>query len=661
MPAIRIRHGRGVITKFVYVDHEVVGGKPKLDGLPSTIGTKDDAKTLIIHLSDKVAKVDAYLSYTIFTDSPSITRSYRLVNHGNAEIVIEQASISLDFPQGNYDLLHLSGNWGNEANIVRRKVELGVQSIHSSTGYSSHLHNPFLGLVESSTTETAGDAWGFSLVYTGSFQGQVEKTFTGSTRMNLGLNPLHLSWSLQPGESFITPEVVAVYSKTGIGGMSRAFHNLFRHHLSRSDFTLKPRPVLLNNWEGTYFDFDANTLYEIAKEASALRVKLFVMDDGWFGDRHPRVSDRAGLGDWVVNPKRFPNGLSDLVNKVNALKPGGTGKEGMKFGIWVEPEMVNASSELYEAHPDWILHCEGYERTEQRNQLVLDLSLPEVQGYIIEAITKLLRSANINYVKWDNNRAMHEMSSPSKAHAYILGLYHVLETLTSNFPTVLWEGCASGGGRFDPGLLHYWPQSWTSDNTDAIDRLFIQFGTSLVYPSSSMSGHISAVPSHQTGRITPLKFRAHVSMMCGSFGFELDPRTFTPDEKRLIPDLIELSEKMNPLVIGGEMYRLRRPDESNWPAVEYLSTDGRLAVVLAFQMQSRIHELAPPFRLQGLDEGRSYRVIGIGGRGGKEDEDGKERSKELEMELDGGWLMGDGLRLDWKGDYQSRVVWVEAI
>lgn len=649
LPAVRVRHGKGeVVTRFRFKDHEVVEGKPGLEGLPSTTGSKIDASTLIIHLADEVAQLDAYLSYTIFSASPAIARSIRLLNRGNENVVVEQASVSLDMPSMHYDMIHLSGDWASEASLVRRKVQLGVQAIHSSTGYSSHLHNPFIGLVGPDTNERSGEAYGFSLIYSGSFAGQVERSSHGSTRVMLGLNPLHLSWSLAPGQSFTTPEVLAVYSPDGLGGMSRAFHRLYRTHLSRSKFTLKTRPALLNNWEATYFDFDANMLYDIAKESAGLGVKLFVMDDGWFGDRHPRTSDAAGLGDWVVNPKRFPNGLADLVKRVNGLRP--SGPEGMRFGIWVEPEMVNPASELYESHPDWVLHAAAYDPpSTQRNQLVLDLSLKAVQDYIIDAMTALLKSANIGYVKWDNNRGMHEMSTPSKAHSYMLGLYRVMDTLITAFPTVLWEGCASGGGRFDPGVLHYWCQSWTSDNTDALDRLFIQFGTSLVYPPSSMAGHISAVPSHQTGRITPIEFRAHVAMMCGSFGFELDPRAFTADEKMVIPALIDLSERINPLIITGDLYRLSRPDESNWPAAMYLSEDGETAVVLAFQMEDRMHEVAPRLRLQGLDKGRKYTVTVAGAGGGE----GREE--------DGETLMGDGLRLGWKGDYQSRVIWVKAV
>ena len=510
------------------------------------------------------------------------------------------------------------------------------------TGYSSHLHNPFLALTTPNTTETAGEAYGFSLVYSGSHSFQVEKGSVGLTRVIAGLHPEHLSWPLAPGESFVTPECVCVYSSTGLGGMSRDFHSLYRRHLSKSRWTDKPRPALINNWEATYFDMNQDNLQGIAKRGSELGVKLFVMDDGWFGVKHPRLSDNAGLGDWVVNPKRFPDGLDTFVNKITSFDVAGS-KDGakMKFGIWVEPEMVNPESELNENHPDWVLAAEGYPRTEARQQLVLDLSQTAVQDYIIEKLTDILNSADISYVKWDNNRGMHELPSPDIPHKYMLGLYRVLETLTTRFPDVLWEGCASGGGRFDPGLYHYWAQSWTSDNTDAIDRLFIQFGTSLCYPPSSFGAHVSAVPNHQTGRTTPLVFRAHVAMMGGSFGFELDLQKLPQEEQDQIPKLIALSEKINPLVINGDLYRINRPDESNWPTAVFVSKDKKEAVLLAYRMQSIINWHSPPVRLQGLDAESTYVL----------EEEGQDA-----VEYTGQTLMNIGLHLALKGDYQSRVI-----
>ena len=458
----------------------------------------------------------------------------------------------------------------------------------------------------------------------------------------MGLNDLHTSMPLQPGKSFQAPEIVYVYSPDGLGRMSRAFHCFYREHLaSERSWTLKDRPVLINNWEATYFDFTQDSLLSIAKSASELGVKLFVLDDGWFGNSKPRVSDKAGLGDWMPNPKRFPNGIESLVDQVNKLKTGSG--EGMKFGIWVEPEMVNPDSELYAAHPDWVQHACSYDRTETRNQLVLNLALTEVQDYIIDSISKLLKSANITYVKWDHNRGIHELPSPDTAHAHIMGLYRVLNTLVSRFPDVLWEGCASGGGRFDPGMLYYFPQSWTSDNTDALERLSIQFGTSLVYPPSSMGCHVSMCPNHQMGRTTPLEFRAHVAMMGGSFGFELDLAQLSNAEREMIPDIIALSERVNPFVIRGNMYRLN-DISSNWPAVMFVLDDQ--AVILVYQIKGQIKKATPRLRLQGLNVEKKYQLEGVKGY-------------ESVVGVD---LQDLGVALDWThvGDHGSRVIFVKA-
>lgn len=656
------------ITAFKYVDHVVVDGKRCIPGLPSTFdnSAETSTKTLIIHLSDTVARLSVYLSYTIFANSPAIARSARVQNESaktetDSWWTIETlSSFSIDFLRSStpvsapsrppMDLVHLSGDWAREATIVRRQVTTGLHGIQSINGYSSHHANPFLALVDAETTEEKGDAYGFSLIWSGSFKGEVERSTDGFTRVLLGTHPNHLDWKLEPGESFTSPESVAVFSPNGLGGMSRALHRLYRNNLSRSEFTLKQRPVLLNNWEATYFDFDAEDLYRIASKASELGVRLFVMDDGWFGNKYPRADDTTSLGDWQVNEKKFPKGLDDLVQRVKQLKVRNTdeAKEGgsneeettMQFGIWVEPEMVSPKSELYEQNPSWVLQANGYERTLQRTQLVLDLSQRVVQDHIIDVITKLLSSGTISYVKWDNNRGMHEMPTPSTAHKYLLGLYRILETLTTAFPHVLWEGCASGGGRFDPGMLHYWCQSWTSDNTDGLDRLFIQFGTSLTYPPSAMGGHVSAVPNHQNNRVTPLSFRAHVAMMCGSFGFELDPTKFTQEEQAQIPELIALSEKINPFIIHGDLYRLALPAQSNWPAAQYVLENGKRSVVLAYQVNQGVHARPGRLRLKGLNADKVYTVTGVG-------------------RVKGAVLLNVGIDLKMKGDYQSQVVWVE--
>lgn len=424
--------------------------------------------------------------------------------------------------------------------------------------------------------------------------------------------------------------------------MSRRLHDLYRQHLIRSRFTHQPRPVLLNSWEGVYFNLDENKIMEMAQETAALGIQLFVMDDGWFGVKHPRLAPNAGLGDWVPNPARFPSGLDTLVKKATQLTVKGSSDEKLQFGIWVEPEMVNVKSELYEKHPEWVLKAATYPLTEMRNQLVLNLSLPAVQDYIIDSISALLSKMPISYVKWDNNRGIYEVPHPKTYHAYMLGMYRVFETLTTRFPHVLWEGCAAGGGRFDAGLLPYFPQSWTSDNTDAVDRVAIQFGTAIAYPASAMGCHVSACPNGYTKRTTTLKFRAHVAMMGGSFGFELDPVKIPEQERAEIPGILELVKKVNPIVINGDMWKLVLPDESQHPAAIYVSKDGSQAVVFAFQMQATLNNVQPTLRLQGLVEDEVYLLEG-------------------EKRYSGATLMSAGLRLAFRGDYDSKVLLLERV
>lgn len=435
-----------------------------------------------------------------------------------------------------------------------------------------------------------------------------------------------------------------MYSSTaGVGGMSRALHRLYRDHLIRSAWVDRPRPVLLNSWEGVYFDFDGEAIVDMAAATAELGVKLFVMDDGWFGGKHPRTSDHAGLGDWTPNPARFPDGLKSVVDRATALKVAGS-EEMLKFGIWVEPEMVNPKSELFEAHPDWALQANGYPLTETRYQLVLNLALPVVQDFIISSMTTLLRSAPISYVKWDNNRGIHETASPAVFHAYMLGLYRVLGTLTTSFPDILWEGCASGGGRFDAGMLPYFPQSWTSDNTCPVDRVAIQFGTAVAYPACSIGAHVAKVPNETTHRVTSLSFRAHVAMMGGSFGFELDPRgdDIPAADRTQIPGIIQLAERVNPIVVNGDMWKLRLPGESEHPAALFVSEDGTEAVLFAFQMRGTTVHAQPTVRLEGLEEGAMYRL------------DGRD-------EYTGAVLMNVGLQFQFVGDYDSRVVLLERV
>jgi alpha-galactosidase len=510
----------------------------------------------------------------------------------------------------------------------------------SQAGYASHVHNPFFALVTPTTTESQGEAWGFNLVWTGSFEATAEKFSHGFTRVLLGLNSLHSSIRVEPGETFQSPEAVAVYSSEGIGGVSRSFHELYRNHLSRHKATKETRPILLNSWEGLGFNINQTSLVNLAGEAKELDVQLFVNDDGWFGVEYPRNNDSEGLGDWTPNPALFPDGLGPYVEAVNNLTVLNSSTP-MQFGIWVEPEMVNPNSTLYNEHPDWVLHAGKYERTLTRNQLGLNVGLPEVQDFIITSVSRILDSANIQYVKWDNNRAMHELSRPSDDYKYILGLYRVIDNLTTRYPNVLWEGCASGGGRFDPGLLHYWPQHWTSDNTDAADRLTIQMGTSLSYPPSSMGCHISAIPNGFTGRNISIEYRGHVAMMCGSFGLELNPEELSPTEAAALPAIMAAAKRVNPIVISGSFYRLAHPASSNYPAVQFVSADGSQAVVFAFQQFVAIKPSPPPLRFAGLDPKARY-------------------SNDLDNgTYSGATYMNGGLNIMWmRRDYQSKMIWL---
>ncbi|KAL2863510.1 alpha-galactosidase [Aspergillus lucknowensis] len=634
-PAFQIRQAQGyTVSQFQYQSHDVLEGKPGLPGLPSTFGDSEDASTLVVHLYDNYSSVAADLSYSIFPKYDSIVRSVNITNKGNGTITLEKlASLSVDLPDEDLDLLELKGDWSREGHRVRRKVDVGTQGFQSTAGYSSHLHNPFLALVSSTATESQGNAWGFSLVYTGSFAVDVEKGSQGLTRATIGLNPLQFSWKLRPGQTFTSPECVSVFSEAGVGGMSRQFHRLYRKHLMKSKFAEETRPSLLNSWEGLTYGINESSVTRLAQESADLGAKLFVMDDGWFGNKHPRTSDTAGLGDWQVNKDLFPNGLEALVDDVRDM--------GLQFGLWFEPEMVNPVSELYEKHPDWAIHAGSYPRTETRNQLVLNLGLPEVQEFVIDSVSNILNSAPITYVKWDNNRGIHETPDPNLDHRYMLGVYRVFEELTSRFPDVLWEGCASGGGRFDPGILQWFPQVWTSDDTDAVERIAIQFGTSLVYPPSAMGAHVSHVPNGVTQRSTSVSFRAHVAMMGGSFGLELDPQDLDEDERAQIPDLLALAEKINPIIVRGDFWRLALPEDTDYPAGQFISEDGSQVVLFAFQTRATINNAWPWFRLQGLDPQARYSVGDTG------------------RTLSGKTLMNAGIQLQFEGDYDSQVIILE--
>ncbi len=608
-PAVELRQPNGSrITDFVYHSHEIAAGKPGLEGLPATYCESDgEAETLTVRLEDKLLGVSLYLSYTLFADFPALARSARLENHGGEELHLTAAmSLSLDLPDSEYELVHFSGAWSRERHRKVRRLEQGVQSVGSVRGHSSHNHNPFLMLCRPGAGEEHGEVMGFSLVYSGNFLAQVEVDAWETSRVMLGIHPLGFDWKLAPGEGFQSPEAVVVYSGGGMGEMSRTFHSLYRSRLARGYWRDRPRPILLNNWEATYFDFTEDNLVSIAQAAREDGVELFVLDDGWFG---ARSSDYAGLGDWVANRSRLPNGIKGLAERIEAL--------GMRFGLWFEPEMVNKDSDLYRAHPDWILQTPGRRSSPGRNQFVLDFSRPEVVDCIYGMMAKILSEAKVSYIKWDMNRSITEAWSAALPadrqgevlHRYILGVYSLYERLTAAFPQVLFESCASGGGRFDPGMLYYAPQCWTSDDSDAAERLKIQYGTSFCYPVSSMGAHVSAVPNHQVGRVTPLSTRANAAAF-GTFGYELDLNRLTAEERVQVREQIAFMKRYREVLQFGDFYRLQSPFEGNFTAWMAVSPDRRTALVGWYKTLNEVNGPYRRVKLRGLDPALCYAVDG---------------------------------------------------
>lgn len=639
MPAYQVQLENGSrITELEYDSYEIIPGKLKLEGLPAVYTESDnEAETLLITLVDKLINLKVVLSYTVFKDFDIVIRSTKFMNEGSSNLKLLRAlSMSVDFDQYNYDLISLSGSWARERHVVRRPLVHGTQSIESRRGASGHSENPFLALVSKETTETRGDAYGFSLVYSGSFLASAEVDQYNTTRVAMGINPFDFEWLLEMGESFQTPEVVMVYSNNGIGEMSRTYHKLYRNRLARGKYRNAERPVLINNWEATYFNFSEEKLKAIAKEASELGIEMLVLDDGWFGKRN---SDNCSLGDWYVNKEKLPNGLDSLAKSINEY--------GMGFGLWFEPEMVSPDSDLYRAHPDWCLHVPDRHRSLGRNQLILDYSRKDVQDAIIDMLSGVLSSANISYVKWDMNRNMSEIGSAllpanrqmETAHRYILGVYRVMEEIINRFPEVLFESCSGGGGRFDPGILHYMPQNWTSDDTDGVERLKIQYGTSMVYPTSAMTAHVSAVPNHQTGRTASMDFRGDVAM-AGNFGYELDVTQMSDDEKAIVKKQVETYKEMRGLIQYGDFYRLLSPFDSNNTAWMYVSEDKKEAAVFFYRVLNTPNDGLFRFKLDGLSSDYEYRIVGE------------------DIVLSGQQLMNYGLNipldLGW-GDFRSKL------
>ena len=588
-----------------YKSHKIFDGKYNLQGLPAVYASEEEAQTLEILMEDPVTGVKVVLLYGVLPAQDIITRSVSVKNESSGKIYLNKIeSASLDFLYGDYELLTFYGRHAMERNVQRVPVVHGTQKIGSVRGTSSHQYNPMMILAEKETTENKGNCYAMSFVYSGCFQGEVLKDQLNQTRMMLGLQEEAFRYPLETGEMFQAPEVILSYSSEGMNRLSQNLHHCIRQHICRGKYKEEIRPILINSWEAAYFDFTGDTIYELAKAAKEVDIDMLVMDDGWFGKRD---DDNSGLGDWFVNEKKLGGTLGNLIKRINDL--------GVKFGIWIEPEMVSEDSDLYRKHPDWALTVPGRNPVRSRNQLVLDFSRKEVVDEIYDQICKVLDQGNIEYVKWDMNRSLMDVYSSVTRdqgrvlHDYVLGLYDFLERLVQRYPNLLIEGCSGGGGRFDAGMMYYTPQIWCSDNTDAIDRLRIQYGTSFGYPVSVVGSHVSAVPNHQTGRKTPLHTRGVVAMS-GTFGYELNLMKLSEEEKQEIREQIEEYKRYAPIIQNGLYYRLSNPTTEEICAWEFVHTDEKeqSKVLLNIVMQVIHGNMTVNYvKLQGLEETAVYR------------------------------------------------------
>lgn len=608
-PAVTIKQANGSrITSFRYVSYEVFNGKPKRKGLPATYVHDDkSAETLAVTLEDQVTHLKLKLSYTIFRDYGAITRHAELINDSKQEVTIERLmSLNIDFPKNNYNLLQLGGRYAAERSISIEPISNGIKTLDSKRGSSSHMQNPFFALTEPGISESKGEVYGFNLVYSGNHKTLLQQDPYEQLRIQMGINDFQFEWKLAPSERFQTPEAVMVYSAHGLGLMSQTYHKLYQNHLIRGNFQHKVRPVLMNNWEATYFDFDEQKINAIAESGKKLGVELFVLDDGWFGRRN---ADTTSLGDWYVNETKLPKGLSALSKAIHS--------KGMKFGLWFEPEMISRNSDLFKKHPDWALQVPNRGISLGRDQYVLDFSRGEVRERIYVQIKAILDHCGVDYIKWDMNRNMTEVYSSKlppdqqgeTAHRYMLGLYEFLDKLTTEYPNILFESCSGGGGRFDAGMLYYMPQTWTSDNTDAVSRLKIQYGTSLVYPISTIGAHVSAVPNHQTGRITDMEIRGNVALS-GNLGYELNLGELSEQEQQAVQKQIEFYKAHRELIQFGDFYRLLNPFTGDQAAWQFVSPDKKHSLVMFFTIMNEASLPMNILKLAGLDADTEYLING---------------------------------------------------
>lgn len=633
--AVKTENGsRTVDLKFV--DYDIVNGKPGISGLPASFAGEEEVQTLVVHMMDGGCGIEVDLIYSVFEDEDVITRSVSVKNAGDKDIRLTKVySACIDMDDEDFEMLTLHGSWARERQIERRPIAYGKQSVSSLRGESSHQDHPFMAWMTKGTDQTTGDVYGMHFVYSGNFIAQIEKSQFDSIRAVMGIHSEGFEWWLTPGETFTAPEVVLTYSHDGLGQMTRNLHDFYRCHMIRSRYLHQKRPVLINNWEATYFDFDTDKLLAIAKSAAEHGIEMLVMDDGWFGHRN---DDATSLGDWFVNENKIKGGLKHLVDEVNKL--------GLKFGIWMEPEMISPDSELYRKHPDWAFAVPERTATLSRNQYVLDLSRKEVRDYVYECVHNVISSANIEYVKWDMNRQLTDIGSVEftgdrqgeLAHGYVLGVYELQERLVNDFPDLLLENCSGGGARFDPGMLFYSPQIWCSDDTDAIERLSIQEGTELIYPLSTMGAHVSDCPNHTVGRSTPFMTRAHVAL-AGTFGYELDITKISEEERAMIPEQVSMYHKYNDLVREGDYYRVASYRENGlydcWMVV---AKDKSEALVTYVQVLGRPNMHSRKIKLLGLYAAADYRLDGT------------------DEVYGGDLLMNAGMLVeDMRGDYMSRL------
>lgn len=611
-PAYQVEQTDGSrISEFLYGSHEITHGKPDFGPGPSSRVEKEDgAQTLLVKLVDKQAKQELELYYTLYPQRNILVRRTRLKNKGSKAVqILKLMSTGVDMAPGPYRLVRFPGKWANERRMVEGPLQQGITRLESRRGISSHEMNPFAMVTKGEAGEDKGEVYGFALATSGNWLIEAELFRTGGLRLNAGLNDFDFQWRLGPGESFTTPECVMAYSSQGFSKLSLDYHRFVRERVIQGSWQRKLRPMLINNWEATYFKFNHEKILQIAKAGKEAGLELMVLDDGWFGKRD---DDTTSLGDWFVDKKKLPRGIKGLADDIHGL--------GLKFGLWMEPEMVSPKSLLYKKHPDWCLHVKGRERRMARSQLVLDMSRPEIRDYLFETLGKTLEEARADYVKWDMNRSLSEVGNellpPNRQrelyYRYVMGVYDLMGRFNRRFPKVLFEGCAGGGARFDLGVLNYHPQIWASDNTDGLDRLFIQYATSFCYPPIAMGAHVSSVPNHQTHRSIPLKWRCLVAMS-GNFGVEADIRKWSLKDRKELAHYIGVYKEIRPIIQFGDFYRLESPYESNRAAWMFVSTDQKDALLFVFQVKPPARgEKLKSLKLKGLMAGKSYEIQGAG-------------------------------------------------